>query len=193
MQIDIQDSDFNRLKALAEPLVDTPATVISRLLDFYEDNHDSQQTEGNEGQRKPGLSFEIPPLTHTKLLMARFNGKEPDRLTWDGLLRLALLESYEKSGDFESLRSISGANMVEGRKTDQGYKYLAKQHFSYQGVSAEDAIRIIRRLNEYLWTECDFRFEWRDKPDAFMPGKRAYGHIGGGILKVSWNNPHAES
>ena len=193
MMIEIADTDFTRLKALAEPLVDTPATVIARLLDYYENNRDDEPKVGTEKKPLPGLTFDVPPLTHTKILMAKFNGREPDRLTWDALLRLALEEAWKKDQSFESLRTAAGANMVEGSKSDSGYKFLPSLGISYQGVSAEDAMRIIRRLCEYLWTECEFKFEWRDKPDAFMPRQRAYGHIGGGLLKISWNNSHADA
>jgi len=34
--IEIYEADFSRLQRLAVPLVDTPATVFARLLDFYE-------------------------------------------------------------------------------------------------------------------------------------------------------------
>lgn len=193
MKIEITDEDFHRLQALAEPLVDTPATVVARLLDFFETGQKADLDSEKEEKPLPGLSFEIPPLTHTKLLMARFNGKEPDRLTWDGLLRLALEESWKKAEDFQALKSAAGANMVDHNKSDQGYKYLPNLKLSYQGVSAEDAVKIIKRLTGYLWTECEFEFEWRNKPGACMPGKRAYGHIGGELLKVSWDWPSAKN
>lgn len=38
-EIEISDSIFERLQRLAAPLIDTPESVIQRLLDHYESNH----------------------------------------------------------------------------------------------------------------------------------------------------------
>jgi len=189
MKIEISDIDFQRLQSIAEPLVDTPATVISRILDFYESSKEFDEINDEKSKELIGLSIEALPLTHTKILMAKFNEKQPDRLTWDGLLRLAFQEAFQKAKTFDELKSAAGANMVDYEKTDHGYKYLPSLELSYQGVSADDALKIIRRLSEYLWQDCEFKFEYRDKAEAYMPGKTAYCHIGAGLMKFSWNNP----
>lgn len=186
MQIEIADTDFLRLQSLAVPLIDTPATIVTRILDFYEANNGIEARSDKITEDETVLSFEIPPLTHTKLLMANFDKSEPDRLTWDGLLRLALTKGFRKAESAKELKAASGANIVDRVKNDQGYKYLDDLKLSYQGVSAEDAVRIIRRLSEYLGVTCEFKFEWRDKPGAYRPGQVAFGHIGSGLLKVSW-------
>jgi len=183
MMIEVSDSDFQRLKKLAEPFVDTPGSVVARLLDHFEQA--AVVEPQTKGDRLPLLAFDLPPLTHAKLLMARFGGREPDRLTWDGLLRLAMTQTAARVSEFGELKRVLGANLVQGEKTDQGYKYLAPLRISYQGVSAEDAMRIVIRASKYLSAICEFEFEWRRKEGAFRPGDRAYGHIAGGITKVS--------
>lgn len=193
MMIEISEQDFSRLKQLAEPLVDTSATVITRLLDFYEEHHGFVEIEKTPTTDLAPSDRDIPPLRHTKILMARFDGKEPDRRTWDGLLRLALSEGWKKAQDFEELKAVSGANIFNGRKDDQGYKYLPELKISYQGVSADDAVKIIQRLTFFLSTECKFDFEWRNKEGAFLPGQSAHGHIGKHPLRISRNTPHADT
>ena len=60
--------------------------------------------------------------------------------------------------------------MVQTRKADDGYKFIEKLGFSYQGVSAEDALKIVERISKFLSLQWRIEFEWRDKPDAFLPG-----------------------
>jgi hypothetical protein len=169
IQIEIETADFDRLKALAEPFVDTPATVVRRLLDSY--------SAGAKLEPKPVLYrkkfSEVPPLTFSKLLDGRIGSQSPDKFTWDAMLVLALTTGKRQLNDFESLRRVSGANLVDGRKEDDGYKYLPSQSFSYQGVSAEDAMRIVNRICKSLGLAWEIEFEWRDKEGAFLPGQRA--------------------
>jgi len=88
------------------------------------------------------------------------------------MVRLALEILFAEYGDVQMVRGASGANVVPGQKADEGYKYLPDWGFSYQGVSAEDAVEIIvrsaRALNVDAWVD----FVWRDKPGAFRPGER---------------------
>jgi hypothetical protein len=169
VQIEIEAADFDRLKALAEPFVDTPATVVRRLLDSY--------TAGVKREAKP-IPFrkrfsEIPPLTFSKLLGARIGSRSPDKFTWDAMMVLALTIGKKELNDFESLKRVSGANIVEGRKEEDGYKFLPSWSFSYQGVSAEDAMRIVNRVCKSLGLTWEVEFEWREKEGAFLPGQRA--------------------
>ena len=169
VQIDIEAADFDRLKALAEPFVDTPATVVRRLLDSY--------SAGIQRETKPVVFrkrfAEVPPLTFSKLLSARIGSRSPDKFTWDALLVLALTIGKKELGDFESLKRVSGANLMEGRKEGDGYKFLPSWGLSYQGVSAEDAMRIVNRICRWLELSWEIEFEWREKEGAFLPGQRA--------------------
>ncbi|RUZ22716.1 hypothetical protein EN949_19195, partial [Mesorhizobium sp. M7A.F.Ca.US.007.01.2.1] len=150
-RIEISDADYERLKALAEPFVDTPATVIGRLLDRYSGHSD--QKKGTEANPLPMMFTEIPPLTHAKFLDGNLDGKSPEKKAWDAFLVVALNAALEKLNDLDELRKVSGANLKNGRKEDEGYKYLAEKKYSYQGVSAEDAMKIVQRLCKY--------FDWR--------------------------------
>lgn len=185
MRIEIGDDEFVRLQKLAEPLVDTPGTVVARLLDFYEKQVAAGVKENALDHAGPVFGINVPSLTHTKLLWAEFDGRKPDRTTWDALLRLALEGAALRARGFDELRRISGANIVQGTKTDQGYKPMPQLGLSYQGVSAEDAVRVITRIAGHLGVDCQFEFEWRRKNGAFRPGERALGNISGNFLTVS--------
>lgn len=173
--IDIFEADFSRLQRIAVPLVDTPATVFARLLDFYESV--DKETRPAPSPPPPLANFDaktIPPMVHTKLLSASLGGVEPEKPAWDSLVRMALLKVFEANGkNVVELRRLSGANVAQGKKESDGYKYVPSHGFSYQGVSAEDAVSIIARCAKALRRAVIMDFEWRNKDGAFKPGERA--------------------
>ena len=173
--IEIHEADFSRLQRIAVPLVDTPATVFARLLDFYESIE--KETQPLPPQAPPTSSFgvkNIPPMVHTKLLSASFGGVEPEKPAWDALMRMALVKVLEANNkNVGELRRLSGANVVPGKKETDGYKFVPTDGFSYQGVSAEDAVEIIIRCAKALRQSVVMDFEWRNKDGAFKPGERA--------------------
>jgi hypothetical protein len=178
--IEITDADFVRLQKLATPFIDTPATTIARVLDFYEENGPVLKTPSTTSSPN-GTEYSertVPPLVHTKVLEADFGGKAPDRMTWDSLVRLALNKTLEKAASARELYRLSGANVVEGKREVDGYKYVPKQGYSYQGVSAEDAVKIISRCARHLGETVKVEFEWRNKDGAHRPGGRGILYLG---------------
>jgi len=175
--IDITDHDFARLQKVALPLIDTPATAFTKVMDAF----DRANTATTATTSSPIASHNLPayhhdnlpPLTHTKLLEAIFDGKQPEKAAWDALVRLALTETKVQAGSIQGLRKISAANLFEGRKDDEGYKFLPEHGFSYQGMSAEDAVKIVFRCARGLKVNFSAEFEWRSKEDAYRPGERA--------------------
>lgn len=175
--IEITDHDFARLQKVAVPFIDTPATALTKVIDAFERSTASTDPAEAPIQTASNLTVyhhdNLPPLTHTKLLEARFGGVQPDRAAWDALVRLALVEVRSKADTFQDLRKMAAANVVEGRKDDEGYKFLPEHGFSYQGVSAEDAVKIVFRCAKGLKVDFSAEFEWRSKEDAYRPGERA--------------------
>jgi len=177
--IEISETDFQRLQKIAVPLIDTPKTVLTKLLDSYEKANSAQLPKTPNGRARAPVAVEefgpsnIPPLTHAKLMAAQFGKFVPEKTSWDSLVQLALTRVMEKCKDARELQRLSGANLVGGEKHDEGYKHLGSQGFSYQGVSAEDAAKIVVRCAKALGCAAFFEFEWRDKEGAFKPGQRA--------------------
>lgn len=180
--IEIPDADFRRLQQIAEPLVDSPADVCHRLLDFWFEQHQALVSPTSSAQAAdihvyrasdlPALAKK-KALLHTKLLAWLFGEKKPDKQNWDAIVRLALITVVERHQSIDELRRLSGANVVSGHKTDEGYKPVQGHGFSYQGVSAPDAVDIVvrcaRALKQLVYSE----FAWRDKAAAYRPGERA--------------------
>jgi hypothetical protein len=174
MKIEIADSDFPRLQAIAQPFVDTPASVITRLLDLYENGIAAKPATERFPDIKRHSLEKLPPLTHTKVMDGHFDGAKPSKFNWDGFVRHALIQALGASGSIDGLRRASGANIKEGKFEDQGYKFVPSHNFSFQGVSAEDAAKIIGRCARSLKVPFKIEFIWRDKPDAFRPGERGF-------------------
>lgn len=180
--IEITERDFARLKTIAEPLVDTSATAFTKVMDFFDLHRKTAQPESVQVKHKKLQEFNatnMPPLVHAKLLSAQFSDKIPSKASWDSLARLALETVYEKFGDVRELRRVSGANVVEGKKFNQGYKPLKSLPFSYQGMSAEDATKCVIRCAKALGCEVVFEFVWHQKDGAYLPGERAVVRVTG--------------
>ncbi len=172
--IEISSTDFQRLQSIAEPLVDTSKSVVTKLIDFYEKNLSVSHPDISSGSASEASAFSadsLPPLAHAKLMAAQFNGLTPEKTNWDSLVRLALTQVIQTYKSAKELHRVSGANVVDGKKEIEGYKYLAPYSFSYQGVSAEDAAKIIVRCAKALGCSAAFEFEWRDKEAAYRPGE----------------------
>lgn len=175
-RIEITDHDYSRLQGYAEAFVDTPATALTKALDLLE----GQKVE-NDGCTPTVVDAQqlaicygptsLPPLTHTKVVSGRLGEMEPDKANWDGMVRLALCALFEKYHDVSEVRRRSGANVVKGEKYDEGYKPLEGLGFSFQGVSAKDAVKILLRAARDLSVSLEIEFVWREKPDAFKPGQ----------------------
>lgn len=182
--VEISDSTFRRLQAIARPLIDTPSSVIDALVEHYE----TTKPNGSVGTTSKGApasrrSFDPgnpPPLTHTKLLSASFGSVEIDRPKWNELVRKSLELAFAKANDFDEVRRISGANIIKGLKTDEGYSPLGTLGVSVQGVDAHDAWRIAYSIAKKLGVSIEIGFEWRDKEGAAYPGE---------VGTIAWHPP----
>lgn len=174
--IEISQKDFARLQALATPFIDTPATVISRLLDGVADNVAGTPASSTRAGSLAGNFYygkDLPPLRHTKFLSGEFDGEMPKKNQWNSMVEVGLIKAFAASGgDPRKIHAWCGANLVAGRKEEEGYAYLPDHGFSYQRVSAEDAGKILVRLAEFLRADLEIDFEWRDKEGAFRPMER---------------------
>jgi hypothetical protein len=156
--------------------VDTPDTVIVRLLDFYER---TRRTGGDTPSRGKTLAGgptvksynpnKPPDLTHTKMISAEFAGTPATN--WNDLIDVAHRHAAKQYPTYEALRAQTKSNIVRGVKTDTGFHHLPDIDVSIQGIDADSAWRntlhLARRLNVPIRVE----FAWRDKPSAAHPGK----------------------
>lgn len=169
----ISEQTDSRLKALARPLEDTHDTVIERLLDFY----DSQETGGALQQvmrHRPERTLDPlnpPSLTHTKVISASIDGKNLQPANWNALLDEALRIARRSGGKFDFVKKYTSVNIVDGKKTDEGYRYLDDIKFSVQGQDANDAWRAVALLARKVGFSVEVHFFWRQRQGAAQPGE----------------------
>jgi hypothetical protein len=91
---------------------------------------------------------------------------------WNDLLRRAHEIAFERVGrDFDKLRSVTTANLYRGNKSTDGYAPLGNLGFSIQGVTANDALRIVLSIAKKLALPVEVAFDWRLKEGALHPGE----------------------
>ena len=167
---------FDRLQGIAKPFVDSPASVVERLLDFY----DARQTRAVARRAAPRRALKAasrefdtrkpPDLLHTKVLSAEFDGQSAD--SWNGLTVLAHRRAMARLKSVDALRKATRANIVEGRRSDSNYHYQADVNVSVQAVNANDAWGSSIHLAQHLGVPIRVVFEWRRKKGASRPGQQ---------------------
>ena len=173
-QITIQPLTFERLQRHAKPFVDTPETVINLALDALEQLEEPAVAVGgqNPGERQIDPRI-LPNLTHTKVLDASIEGETITKPNWNLLLVQMLIRAMKQLSDFDKLHKLCPVNMVEGRKTDEGFGYLAEIDISVQGLDANTACRTVVGAAQGLGIALDIGFMWRPNENAAHPGERA--------------------
>ena len=184
--IEIPDSLFARLQKLAVPLVDTPATVIQRLLNSHEAETGqgvatavAVRTEPLEQRRARPLSEsepgKVPSLRHTRILAAEFAGRKADG--WNSLVHVAHIEAVRRLGSVEAVRRLSTGKMMLGQANSEraksGYRYVPEINACIQNVDANHAWSNTFRLAKALKVPVEVELEWLDKHEAALPGKTA--------------------
>ncbi|MCY4461250.1 MAG: hypothetical protein OXC26_12785 [Albidovulum sp.] len=172
--IEIDRATFERLQRHAKPFVDTPDIIINRALDALE------FSEGHPGSSQNAKTVEreidpqaLPDLKHTKILDASVAGQGIVKPNWNRLLEGLLILGMEQLGDFDRLWRMCPANIVKGRKVNEGYRYLSEVDISFQGMSANDACSALVSVACSLKIGIKITFMWRRKEGAQYPGERA--------------------
>lgn len=182
-RIELSDSTFSRLQAHAVPLVDSPETMILRLLDAYE----GKREEGEEAQQSGPRDvrdfdpFNPPDLTHTKVLTAMFAGSvvEPAETHWNGLMNAAVRFAFTKAQGREALAKLILINFAIGKKEDEGYRLLEGTGLSVQGQDANSAWRAVAHIARRLGPSVNVIFVWRHNERAAFPGVTGQMRIAG--------------
>lgn len=175
--IDIKEATFQRLQRHAKPLVDSPDTVINKALDALEGvDAEESRPVANAGEHRID-PLALPNLTHTKVLGASIGGIAIKRPNWNGLLDEMLRRAMGQLGSLDKVHKVCPVNMVQGRKADEGYAYLADIKVSVQGQDANSACRAVVAAAQALGMEVDIAFMWRLKEGAAHPGEHARIHV----------------
>ena len=175
----IEQSTFERLQNYAKPFVDTPDSVIMRALDALERSELAPtvtvlrpSSATSDDLLSLGPNDPLPDLKHTRVLSAVVAGRAV-RANWNNVLRHMLQLAASKLGSLDEIRRLCAVNLVAGEKEDEGYRYLAEAGLSYQGLNANAAATAVVALAKRIGVALDLDFEWRRKPQALHPGRRA--------------------
>jgi hypothetical protein len=167
--IELSDETFGLLKGQAEPLVDTPDTVVRRALMALQ-----AATSGAPSGAVLTFTATAPPnLTHTRVLSARVGEKTypKNECYWNYVLfDLARLAGLAKMAP-EKIQELVAVNAVVGEKSDSGYRYISEAGISIQGQDANGAWKGIRSLGMSLGQMVEVTFDWANNSKAANPGR----------------------
>ena len=177
IQLEIPQALFDRIKKNAIPFIDlTPVSVLERWADHFEKAPPATAPT-------PAVAVSIAvapagrtlnPLSPPSLLHTRCRGTfgVTSFRKWNDLVRIAHVQAYAKAGNFESLLSVSHAQLRKGDHSgDSGFHFVPEIGISIQGVDANKAWEYSLRLAQYLKVPLVARVEWRHKEDAAFPGE----------------------
>ncbi|UWM75011.1 hypothetical protein N1937_20350 [Rhizobium sp. WSM4643] len=160
MKIELTDETFSRLQAIAKPLVDTPETVILRLLEGYVDS-----PKASPGGYRLYDPQNPPSLFHTTVLSATLNGMplRSAEAFWNNILVAMIKELAVRKKTPADIRAIVQANTVTGEKTANGYKWIKEAGISLQGLDANNAWKNIAFVAMTTGQTVEVKFRWQDK------------------------------
>jgi hypothetical protein len=180
---ELKQSTIDALAPLALPF-ETLDDCILRLAGVRPDRSAAAEGRPTNGYAKPDENGahpagvrnfthnSTPNMRHTKLVRAVFGDKELPNPKWNDLFRHAHEVAFEAAGrNFDKLRTITMANVLKGKKNDEGYSPVGNLGFSIQGVSANEALRITLGIARKLNVPLEVVFDWRDKEGAEFPGE----------------------
>ena len=173
--VELSPQTFARLQAHAVPLVDNIETVISRLIDFYEakDGAPVPLSTGDAASQVRQFNPLSPPaLTHTKVLAIEFCGRplQHGQTNWNGLLNAAVREAKAHAQSASELKQLVIIPLVDGQKTNEGFRFLPDIGISVQGQDANGAWKAACHIAQRLGVALTATFVWREKEGAAFPG-----------------------
>lgn len=79
----------------------------------------------------------------------------------------------QDAGSFGKLARMCPANMVRGKKTEDGYRHLSEIDVSVQGLPANEACAALVETARRIGMGLAITFKWRDKEGAAHPTETA--------------------
>lgn len=169
--IELSDDLFARLQNHAVPFVDTPISVIERALAALEAGDESAADPGRADAPRAFNPAAAPDLSHTTPHKA-IVGDTPlgkGEVYWNPLMYAVINQAAGRGVNKEDLMALITVNRVDGRKEDQGYRYLPGVGISVQGQGANAAWKQAYRIASSIGIRLDVVFAWQSHPKAAMP------------------------
>jgi hypothetical protein len=76
--------------------------------------------------------------------------------------------------DYEALRRMTTANIIQGERSDTGFEYIPDIDISIQGVDSNNAWRLSKEIAQKINVALEVHFIWRNKKGAAHPGENGY-------------------
>jgi hypothetical protein len=172
--VKLSTSLFERLQAHATPLVDTIETVILRAVDAL----DAQKAAANGSKTAPADEGPIefkpgrhPSLSHTTPKAITLNGKEFAKgdIYWNTLMYATIREAHAQGHTLEQITSEMIVKHVQGKKEDNGYKFLEEVGISVQGQDANAAWKQAYTMATAFEMSIQVIFTWQANEKAAQP------------------------
>jgi hypothetical protein len=171
-KIEVSESAFEYLKNLAEPFLDTPASVLDRIIA----EHRALRTElivdpiGSKPARVTYRMEQLPPLLHTKIERANISGKTVTRPKWSLLVEEMMREAARSGRTPKEISAALEAQTWPGERTDTGFRYVKEAGVSFQGLDANRSCRALLGLSRAFEIPIEIDFYWRENEKAHLPG-----------------------
>jgi len=167
-QVPLEAATIERMKAHAEPLIDTYDTVVNRALDALDAEKEKAKSTTGESVLNPASP---PNLAHTTVKSVVLNGKIfPAGETYWNALMLAVIRDAKQLLSTKQVSDLILCNHFIGKKESNGYKYLDDVGVSVQGQDANNAWRTTYNVLKAIKVPAEVTFVWQDKPKAVAPG-----------------------
>ena len=109
-----------------------------------------------------------PDLRHTSVDVAEIGGARANN--WNGLVCAGVKIALGKGLMVHQLRQQSGANIVDGVRTQNGFHQVPGTRVSVQYVQADRAWQVALGLAKAMRLKVRVVFRWRDVVGAARPG-----------------------
>ena len=169
--IELPDDLFARLQKHAVPFVDTPVSVIERAIIALEAGDEAAVDPVRADAPRSFNPAAAPDLSHTtphKIVVGEVAlGK--GEVYWNPLMFAVIREAFARGVGKDDLMELLTVNRVDGRKEDQGYRYLPDVGISVQGQGANPAWKQTYRIASSVGIRLDVVFAWQSHPKAALP------------------------
>ena len=177
--IEISDEAFDYLKSRAIPLQDTTVTVFDRIMDEIKalSGNGANPSTGQD-ETPVNMAFgvgNLPNVSFTTIDSATINGKSVKKCYWNDILEETIAVAVHSGATPEKIKDLLFAQICEGQKTTNGYRYVAKAGFSFQGVDAVRACKNIAALAKAFGIAVSIKLRWQTNPKAQFAGQ--VGHL----------------
>jgi hypothetical protein len=168
--INVTPSQFERFEKFAKPFVDTHETTFERILSLAENVGTSTSPAQPDSILNYGVT-NLPDLKHTTMSSVQIGAKKVQTKYWNSAV-IEVLKEVKKVGSLLLVAQLFPVNLVEGKKTDQGYKWYPELGASVQGLAATEAAKTMLQAAEFNKIPLEIEFFWQAKPEALRPGER---------------------